>query len=377
MSTLLRTLAAATLLAASQASAATGDWPQYGFSAQGRRENTQETVLSRKTVPHLVSKWTVRIRVDPSSAAAVANGIVYVGSLDHHLYALDARTGAQVWSAPTGGAVLSSPAVADGVVYVGSDDKNVYAFDAETGAIRWTAQTGATAVEAPLVVARGRVYAGTVDGHVLAIDAQTGVVRWTSAASYGVSAFSAPSVADGVVTLASGGSGILNAFDATSGVLLWSQSLFSSRFASPPAAYQGAVFVSDGFWLRAFDARTGQTRWTSGEGDARGSSTAMTAGHIYLVDSQGALDNYDTATGAIVKRTSTGQQMITTAPALANGVIYANGWDTGKAQSTMSAYDTGTGRLLWQSAGIAGVPIVANGMLYVANGYTFNAYGLP
>src|SRR5207237_9571676 len=98
-----------------------------------------------KTVPHLVQKWSAQIVVNGYSAPAVANGIVYVGSPDHHLYALDARTGAQVWNAAVGGPIYSSPAVADGGVYVacgyagiGGGDARVYAFDAETGALRWS-----------------------------------------------------------------------------------------------------------------------------------------------------------------------------------------------------------------------------------------------
>jgi outer membrane protein assembly factor BamB len=183
MNTLLRIsllTAAAMMLAAPEVCAATGDWPQYGFTAQGRRENTQESILNTKSVARLVRKWSVNIRIAPSLAAAVANGIVYLGSSDHHVYALDAKTGAPVWNAQTGGAVLSSPAVVDGVVYVGSDDKHIYAFDAETGATRWTAPTGTYGVEAPVAVARGVVYAGTLDHRVLAIDAKTGVVRWTT-----------------------------------------------------------------------------------------------------------------------------------------------------------------------------------------------------
>jgi outer membrane protein assembly factor BamB len=53
--------------------------------------------------------------------------VVYVGSNDNNIYALNARTGAKLWSYATGGPVGSSP-VADGVVYVGSRDGNVYAF---------------------------------------------------------------------------------------------------------------------------------------------------------------------------------------------------------------------------------------------------------
>jgi outer membrane protein assembly factor BamB len=63
------------------------------------------------------------------SSPAVAGGVVYAGSADGNLYALDAATGARLWSAATGGSVYASPAVTNGTVYVGSTDGNVYAYD--------------------------------------------------------------------------------------------------------------------------------------------------------------------------------------------------------------------------------------------------------
>ena len=62
----------------------------------------------------------------------MANGLVYVGSYDSKLYALDAEIGEVVWSYQTG-KVRSSPAVFDGLVYVGSHDHNVYALEAAGG----------------------------------------------------------------------------------------------------------------------------------------------------------------------------------------------------------------------------------------------------
>ena len=76
------------------------------------------------------------------SSPAVVNGVVYFGSDDGNVYALNASTGAKLWSYATGDGVDSSPAVANGVVYVGSDDGNVYALNASTGAKLWSYATG-------------------------------------------------------------------------------------------------------------------------------------------------------------------------------------------------------------------------------------------
>jgi len=78
--------------------------------------------------------WRYRTGFYVYSSPAVANGVVYVGSTDNNIYALNAGTGALLWKYTTG-AVQSSPAVANGVVYVASEDYNVYALNASTGAL--------------------------------------------------------------------------------------------------------------------------------------------------------------------------------------------------------------------------------------------------
>src|SRR3989337_3750622 len=67
----------------------------------------------------------------------VADCVVYVGSYDRKVYALNASNGAYIWSYTTGCYVDSAPAVSDGIVYVASEDKKVYALNAATGAAVW------------------------------------------------------------------------------------------------------------------------------------------------------------------------------------------------------------------------------------------------
>ena len=57
----------------------------------------------------------------PVGSPVVAGGVVYVGSYDDSFYALNASSGAVVWSFETGGNVVPSAAVAEDRVYFGSE----------------------------------------------------------------------------------------------------------------------------------------------------------------------------------------------------------------------------------------------------------------
>jgi eukaryotic-like serine/threonine-protein kinase len=96
------------------------------------------------------------------SSPAVANGVVYVGSDDYKVYALNASTGALPGSFTIGDIVETAPAVANGVVHFGSDDGNVYALNASTGALLWSYGTGG-GISSP-AVANGVVYVDSYDG---------------------------------------------------------------------------------------------------------------------------------------------------------------------------------------------------------------------
>lgn len=66
----------------------------------------------------------------------LANGVLYAGSMDGHMYALDGESGKILWSFKTRGSVNSAPSVVDGVLYWGSGyeksgftGKRLYAFE--------------------------------------------------------------------------------------------------------------------------------------------------------------------------------------------------------------------------------------------------------
>ena len=147
-------------------------------------------------------KWTFATNGAIVSSPAVASGVVYVGSADGGLYAVEAATGKLRWRFDAHGDVNSSPAVDGNTVYAVSLDGNLYAVDAATGKQRWSFATQgehrftATAVLGALpsaeimpdpwdfylsspTVVTGAVYFGSGDGHIYAVDARTGALRWS------------------------------------------------------------------------------------------------------------------------------------------------------------------------------------------------------
>ena len=167
------------------------------------RWNPCEKVLNVNNVGNLQKKWSYKTGFDgAASSPAVANGVVYIGSDDNNVYALNASTGAKLWSYTTDGEVNSSPAVANGVVYVGSDDGNVHALNAHTGAKLWSYAIGGQVNWSSAAVANGVVYIGSEDSNVYALNASTGALLWSYATGNYVE--SSPAVANGMVYFGTG-----------------------------------------------------------------------------------------------------------------------------------------------------------------------------
>jgi quinohemoprotein ethanol dehydrogenase len=105
-------------------------------------------------------RWKFEPRIDGSVASklccgtinrgvAVWKGVVYVGSLDGYLYALNADTGAILWRADTlidhsrGYSITGAPYIASGMVVIGNSGSEfdargyITAYDSRTGKQRW------------------------------------------------------------------------------------------------------------------------------------------------------------------------------------------------------------------------------------------------
>ena len=75
----------------------------------------------------LQEKWKFKAEKIVGSPPSIAEGMIYFGSYDGYLYAVDIETGQEKWKYKTGNVVRCSPSIADGVVYFGSNDGYLYA----------------------------------------------------------------------------------------------------------------------------------------------------------------------------------------------------------------------------------------------------------
>ena len=111
-----------------------------------------------------------------SSPAIDEDGIIYVGSEDNKLYAIN-PDGTLKWTYSTGGGIYSSPAIGyDGTIYVGSKDHNVYAIN-PAGTLKWLYTTGGETSFSPTIGYDGTIYVGSYDGKLYALNPD-GTLKW-------------------------------------------------------------------------------------------------------------------------------------------------------------------------------------------------------
>ena len=264
------------------------NWSQFHFTADGTRLNPYENVLNPDNAGRLALKWSYKTGGPVLSSPAVVDGVVYIGSNDFNVYALDARGGRKLWSFGTGNIVyFSSPAVAGGVVYI-SGTNAVYALDARTGRQIWSYSNGGPGTVA---VVNGVVYFGSDDYSVYALDAHSGDKLWSFPTFYAVQ--SAPVVVNGVVYIGSLGYNMY-ALDAQTGAELWNYMIESYEESSPAVANGVVYFAGNGGPVFALNASTGKELWNYPARETSGSPAVSqdvvyigsSAEYIYALDGQ-------------------------------------------------------------------------------------------
>jgi alcohol dehydrogenase (cytochrome c) len=201
------------------------------------------------------------------------NWLTYSGTMLGHRHSLLAQITpenvagldlAWIWASQSTGSFEATPLVADGVLYTVQAPNDVVALDAISGAVLWTlpytpaagarATGGGGRPNRGLAILGDRLFLGTLDAHLLAIDARTGKLLWnTTVADAADPACKPPNrpgtvcyvithaplaVKDKVIVGTGGGDGdapgfgirgLIAAFDVTTGEEVW-------RFHTIPAA---------------------------------------------------------------------------------------------------------------------------------------------
>jgi polyvinyl alcohol dehydrogenase (cytochrome) len=185
-------------------------WADWGAGGQNLRYQTAAAAgLTAADVPKLKLKWVFGLPNSTSSYSqpTVAGGRVFVGADTGAVYALDQATGCVHWSFEAKSGVRAAPVIGppiggkgDPVAYIGDLRANVYALNARTGEQLWTVKVDdelATRVTASPTLYQGRLYvplsaweefaARTLEypcctsvGALLSLDAATGKIVWKS-----------------------------------------------------------------------------------------------------------------------------------------------------------------------------------------------------
>ncbi len=163
------------------------------------------------------------------SSPVVALGLVYIGSADGNVYAVDAGTGKIAWTFRTAEKVRATPAIDQGSLYIGSWDGTFYKLDALSGSLQWKALLWGQ-IQSTALVANGLVYTASRKASVVALDLQSGEKKWEYPYGANMWVESSPQLVGNVIYVGSSGNRVVLGMDSLTGQLL--------------ARHQGQVF----FW---------------------------------------------------------------------------------------------------------------------------------
>ncbi|ONH37358.1 hypothetical protein BL254_04780 [Protofrankia sp. BMG5.30] len=313
--------------------------------------------------------WVFTTGEEVYSSPAVEAGVVYIGSNDHYLYAIDAVTGRERWRYAAGEAITSSPAVAGGTVYVGCNDTYLHAVDAATGKARWRFPTGAAMHSSPTAV-DGVVYIGCRDHNLYAVNALTGRERWHFTAGDWFN--SSPTVIGGGVYVGCRDRNIY-ALDAVTGRKRWQRTTGSSVDSSPTVSGGMLWIGADDHSVYALKTTDGTPTWQFTADNGVVSTPALVDKVLYVGSDDGNLYALDADTGRARWRFHT-DNGIRSSPTVSGELVYV-----GSRDRYVYAVDIVTGEQQWRFATRAPVddssPVVADGLLYIGS-LDHNVYAL-
>ena len=306
--------------------------------------------------------WTFDAGDVIDSSAAIVDGVVYVGSGDGNLLALDLASGTLRWKYATGNLIgESSPAVAEDAVYIGDLGGILHAVSVREGTRLWTFTTGSEIKSSPVVVG-DVVLIGSYDGHLYALDARTGQLRWKVMTRGQVHA--TPAVQNGL-TFVAGCDSIFRAIRITDGKEIYAIESGAYTGASPVLDGDRAYFGTFNFEVLALDLKRRVVAWRYSRPDSQFpyySSAALEGGLVILGGRDKMIHAIHAATGKPAWTFAT-RARVDSSPVVAGGRVYIGGGD-----GRLYVLDAASGKKLWEfdtGAGLTASPAIAEGRVVI------------
>ena len=303
--------------------------------------------------------WSFKCEDEIRSTPTISQGVLYIGSYDNNLYALNAADGKFQWKYPTDGGIVSRPAVVDGNIYFGSEDKRLHVVSARSGKVMWTYYTDGPIRSSPRV-AEGHVFIGSDDRYLHAVNMNTGRLVWRFETADAVR--STPYVTDNMVYVGSEG-GDYYAIDFR-GELKWRFHAKRSITSSTAGTSQTLYFSSVDSMLYALDPRNGWVIWRFRLGKASISTPCTVDDLVFVGASDGFIYAVEGRTSKELWRFRTEHQV--------NGspVIYKDSLYCGSVDGNLYCLEYRTGRLRWKfgtEGPITGTPLVYDDIVYIGS----------
>ena len=187
-------------------------------------------------------RWRRKIGNELWATPVTDGTAIYVAGMEGRITALT-PDGEQLWQARvTDAAIAGTPALRYGVLYVGSYDKKLHAVDARSGERLWSSAAADNWFWTEPLVDGDTVLAGNLDGTVIAVDRRTGEQRWRSA-DLGAPVRGRLALAEGVLVVPTG-DGTLWGLRPDSGQAAWGPVELGGRLYADLARTGDGLFVA-------------------------------------------------------------------------------------------------------------------------------------
>lgn len=329
----------------------TGTLPQVSANTAGTI--SQDNQLVTKPV------WSFSCEDEIRGVPSCTNGIVYIGSYDNNLYALDSNSGEFIWKYPTDGGIVSRPVLFENNLYFGSEDKRLHVINARYGKVNWTYYTKGPVRSSPYI-AEGHVFVGSDDGFMHAVNTVSGRSAWQ--VDTGSPVRSTPTVGHEVVYFGTE-NGDLYCLDFR-GAVKWRFQAKRAVTSSPVIHQEVVYFGSVDATLYAVDAKTGWVIWRFRLGKATISTPCIVDDMIFTGSADGNVYCIDIKTSKEIWRFTTEHQ-VTGSP-----IIYKDSIYCGSVDGYLYCLEYRTGRLRWKfktEGPITGTPAANNGLIYIGS----------